>query len=153
LSYADHLHKSYQDWETRWENVRELITFATDVTPASDPEDGTSNIAVQELDDEGSMIITEQNNGLSTTAEATYPSVIDLTEDEEAIPDQAEVYVSNNKSNLGWCLLRVRVTPLRLFLQNTSLSTDTMVRDDESKTEVCAIGQNLYHTHAKSCRR
>jgi len=31
LKYADHLQKTQPDWESRWENVRELITFATEV--------------------------------------------------------------------------------------------------------------------------
>ena len=31
VSYEEHLRKTQPDWDVRWENVRELITFATDV--------------------------------------------------------------------------------------------------------------------------
>lgn len=31
IGYEDHLRKTEPEWETRWENVRELITFAGDV--------------------------------------------------------------------------------------------------------------------------
>jgi DNA helicase-2/ATP-dependent DNA helicase PcrA len=32
LNYADHLQKTQTEWESRWENVRELITFATEAS-------------------------------------------------------------------------------------------------------------------------
>ncbi|KAG7451185.1 UvrD-helicase-domain-containing protein [Guyanagaster necrorhizus] len=31
IDYQEHLHKTQPEWETRWENVQELITFASDV--------------------------------------------------------------------------------------------------------------------------
>lgn len=31
MDYQDHLRKTQPDWETRWENVKELITFAKEV--------------------------------------------------------------------------------------------------------------------------
>ncbi|KAJ2926931.1 hypothetical protein H1R20_g10172, partial [Candolleomyces eurysporus] len=31
IQYQDHLRRTQQDWETRWENVKELITFAKEV--------------------------------------------------------------------------------------------------------------------------
>jgi len=31
IGYEDHLRKTQADCETRWENVKELITFATEV--------------------------------------------------------------------------------------------------------------------------
>jgi hypothetical protein len=31
IDYEGHLKKTQQDWESRWENVRELITFASEV--------------------------------------------------------------------------------------------------------------------------
>lgn len=31
IGYEDHLRKTQQDWESRWENVQELITFASEV--------------------------------------------------------------------------------------------------------------------------
>lgn len=31
VAYEEHLKKTQSDWESRWENVQELITFASDV--------------------------------------------------------------------------------------------------------------------------
>ena len=31
INYEDYLRKTQQDWESRWENVQELITFASEV--------------------------------------------------------------------------------------------------------------------------
>ncbi len=31
IAYEEHLRKTQPDWDIRWENVRELITFASDV--------------------------------------------------------------------------------------------------------------------------
>jgi len=49
INYEAHLRKTQQDWETRWENVKELITFASEVeagvptSPAVDLADETSD--------------------------------------------------------------------------------------------------------------
>lgn len=32
IGYQEHLKKSQPDWDTRWENVQELISFASDAT-------------------------------------------------------------------------------------------------------------------------
>ncbi|KIM39808.1 hypothetical protein M413DRAFT_74334 [Hebeloma cylindrosporum] len=37
LNYEDHLKKTQQDWESRWENVQELITFASEVESEATP--------------------------------------------------------------------------------------------------------------------
>lgn len=42
LGYAEHLQKTQPDWESRWENVRELITFATESTSQVSSEPATS---------------------------------------------------------------------------------------------------------------
>lgn len=31
IDYEEHLKKTQQDWQSRWENVQELITFASDI--------------------------------------------------------------------------------------------------------------------------
>jgi len=31
VQYEEHLKKTQSDWESRWENVQELVTFASDV--------------------------------------------------------------------------------------------------------------------------
>jgi len=32
IDYQEHLKKAQPDWDTRWENVQELINFASDAT-------------------------------------------------------------------------------------------------------------------------
>ena len=31
IKYEEHLKKTQQDWQSRWENVQELITFASEI--------------------------------------------------------------------------------------------------------------------------
>lgn len=49
LEYEDHLRKTQQDWESRWENVQELITFASEVesevTPPEHPSEHGGDVA------------------------------------------------------------------------------------------------------------
>lgn len=54
ISYEDHLRKTQPDWDTRWENVQELITFASDVQ--SDLEDNIS-IKTQETGENSSRYV------------------------------------------------------------------------------------------------
>ena len=42
IDYEAHIKKSQQDWETRWENVQELINFASPVVIV--PEEKLSSI-------------------------------------------------------------------------------------------------------------
>jgi DNA helicase-2/ATP-dependent DNA helicase PcrA len=44
IHYESHLRKTQQDWETRWENVKELITFASEVE-AGAPASATVDLA------------------------------------------------------------------------------------------------------------
>ena len=37
IKYEDYLRKTQQDWESRWENVQELITFASEVESETHP--------------------------------------------------------------------------------------------------------------------
>ncbi|KAE9400182.1 UvrD-helicase-domain-containing protein [Gymnopus androsaceus JB14] len=50
ISYEEHLRKTQPDWDTRWENVQELITFASDVQ--SDLQDSPSTVETQEPGEE-----------------------------------------------------------------------------------------------------
>jgi hypothetical protein len=109
LNYADHLQKNYPDWESRWENVRELITFATDVVPASTNTGevantegepgaftGQENVPSEEAVAASTSQAVEEETAKAKKDNVTSREVIDLTEDEfdeEVLPDQAEVYV------------------------------------------------------------
>lgn len=74
--------KSQQDWESRWENVQELITFATEVGTDLGPEQlGTATVGVT-VQDNYHWVDGEQEGGVDVD-EADVFGVIDLTSDEE----------------------------------------------------------------------
>ena len=50
VEYQDHLRKTQPDWETRWENVKELITFAKEV----EEQNARDNATLAENEDESS---------------------------------------------------------------------------------------------------
>ncbi|KDR76278.1 hypothetical protein GALMADRAFT_225966 [Galerina marginata CBS 339.88] len=72
INYEDHLKKTQQDWESRWENVQELITFASEVEAEAQkqktqPAEGPSNAVIEErsvLRDflQASMLSSEGDN-------------------------------------------------------------------------------------------
>lgn len=47
IQYQEHLKKTQQDWDSRWENVQELITFACEI------ETDSSKINNSEIQVEG----------------------------------------------------------------------------------------------------
>jgi len=47
IEYEEHLRKTQQDWQSRWENVQELITFASEI------EADVASKAHQQLPEEG----------------------------------------------------------------------------------------------------
>jgi DNA helicase-2/ATP-dependent DNA helicase PcrA len=51
IKYEDYLRKTQQDWESRWENVQELITFASEVeseTPPPNPQPSEPSEAAEQ---------------------------------------------------------------------------------------------------------
>lgn len=110
LGYADHLQKSYPDWESRWENVRELITFATESKEGgtashsstsepnqqpSTPQEGGSQSA---LGDTGLLppeIPASSGESLTEEAEGVRFEGASQLKEEIIRPDQQDVYVSS----------------------------------------------------------
>lgn len=45
IEYQQHLQKTQQDWETRWENVQELITFASEENDPIDQSQSETDVA------------------------------------------------------------------------------------------------------------
>ncbi|KAG8817453.1 hypothetical protein FRC17_011223 [Serendipita sp. 399] len=138
LNYADHLMKTQPDWETRWENVRELITFATE--PNSNGGPGTE--APSAAPDTEPVIIEEGE-------EFSVP-VTPATEPEQFLGEPKTVFkatkgATSEESELAEGIDEAAgydvqiITPLRHFLQTTSLSTDATVNDDESQGEKVVI--------------
>lgn len=61
-SYEKHIHRTYPDGLTRWENVQELLTFAEELCPSPPEEEQSPTPAPGEdgnaivLDDDGNVI-------------------------------------------------------------------------------------------------
>ncbi|KAG8879630.1 hypothetical protein FRB98_005594 [Tulasnella sp. 332] len=102
IDYEAYLQKTHSDWESRWENIRELINFAEETSgqPLLDASQLTSvgSTARKEftLEDDGTL--TESGD-----------------EGSELAADEGE-------------------TPLRRFLQASSLSTDTQTSESDSNS-------------------
>ncbi|KAG8816563.1 hypothetical protein FRC17_000283, partial [Serendipita sp. 399] len=131
LNYADHLMKTQPDWETRWENVRELITFATE--PNSNGKLGTETPSAALNTKPASIEEGEEFSvpGTPTTEPEHFLGEIEtgtfeVSELAEGTDETAEYDVQV-------------ITPLRHFLQTTSLSTDATVNDDDSQGEKVVI--------------
>ncbi|KAF9267802.1 UvrD-helicase-domain-containing protein [Marasmius fiardii PR-910] len=63
INYEDHLKKTQSDWESRWENVQELITFASDVdADIKARDDGANTDTPLRLFLQASMLSSEGDN-------------------------------------------------------------------------------------------
>jgi hypothetical protein len=45
IKYEEHLKKTQSDWESRWENVKELITFASEMEAQNQAEEAADAVA------------------------------------------------------------------------------------------------------------
>lgn len=83
VDYEAHLKKSQQDWESRWENVLELLTFATEVCTDLEPERlGTDTVRVTVHDKD--WVDPELEVEFEVDADnADVFDVIDLTSDDD----------------------------------------------------------------------
>ncbi|TFY82118.1 hypothetical protein EWM64_g1894 [Hericium alpestre] len=112
IKYTDHLKKSHEDWETRLENIVELINFASqeketalDAPPTEAAKVPVRDHRATQLEDEGLVIIEDDSrNAMSQSTDA-----------------------DDNADN---------ETPLRQFLQASMLSTDSQTKDDDNKDKV-----------------
>lgn len=80
LDYAEHLRKSHQDWESRWENVQELINFATE---APSPTEIAQELGITAVEGKQDNASTETINASGSAPPPKVVTVIDLTEDDQ----------------------------------------------------------------------
>jgi len=78
-SYEDHLRRTQPDWQSRWENVQELINFASDVQ--LDTNDATGSGTFERPEELGIQAL-EESSGMHETsveefAEAETKCVLD----------------------------------------------------------------------------
>ncbi|KAI9057301.1 P-loop containing nucleoside triphosphate hydrolase protein [Trametes sanguinea] len=116
IHYKEHLTKTQPDADSRWDNVQELINFASEVEH-SGPEEVIMRMfeadeALHEKDSEG------------TDGEESQEEWEDIVADFDA--DQSQGTAPGD-------------TPLRLFLQASMLSTDTETAEDEKSKEKVTI--------------
>lgn len=69
INYEDYLRKTQQDWESRWENVQELITFASEVE--SDVTSTTKKLPLEHLLNEA-----EETTGVAEEYGLSNPTVL-----------------------------------------------------------------------------
>ncbi|KAI0951320.1 hypothetical protein AcW1_008388 [Taiwanofungus camphoratus] len=120
IKYESHLKKTQQDWESRWDNVQELINFASEVESSiSRQESGTDTVDIED----------ESASGWDDVFE-------DFDEDQSGGVGSAEFRHHTDGKGKGKTQELMsqsqRDTPLRLFLQASMLSTDTKAQSDEA---------------------
>ncbi|KAG9030179.1 hypothetical protein FRB95_004272 [Tulasnella sp. JGI-2019a] len=104
ISYEAYLEKAHSDWESRWENIRELINFAEETSNSTQSED------LPKAEPGRKEFILEDDGSLTQTTEGEPNIKIDDGE-----------------------------TPLRRFLQASSLSTDTQSSESDSNSAKVTI--------------
>lgn len=136
------------EWEARWENVQQLITFATDVGQAEGQSSATTEPQPEDLE-----LSVNSKSPLSTTivAKKQDHEVIDLTldDDEDNAADGGEQEQGEEDLTMGYehlasilekpvlTLAPTRSTyPLRQFLEASMLSTDAQSAEAENNEPV-----------------
>jgi DNA helicase II / ATP-dependent DNA helicase PcrA len=107
LEYQEHLRRTHQDWESRWENVNELISFATEAS-ASQSQPIESIVGQSQTEHTQNDASTE---AISTSADIeSIPSVIDLT----SLPDESDDEGEENENETS--LEAAEPTYIRSFI-------------------------------------
>ncbi|KDQ59189.1 hypothetical protein JAAARDRAFT_655375 [Jaapia argillacea MUCL 33604] len=121
VQYEDHLKKTQQDWETRWENVQELINFASEVET-----DMSFDRVMEDLEKRvgGEVDWQDEGRALEEMELDEVGFVVDdgRTKGKDKGKEKAQ---SEKRDNV--------TTPLRAFLEASMLSTDVEDQNGESK--------------------
>jgi DNA helicase II / ATP-dependent DNA helicase PcrA len=141
IGYEEHLRKTQSDFDSRWENVDELINFATQANDAADIGAVSTDLDIKEAEQDA-LDVDWQDSSLYE----------DLDRDGlvEIIPRKADTVAAGKPSPKSMeyvdlfstaCTLTgsTRTTPLRTFLQASMLSTDSETQDDQAAQEVRLI--------------
>ncbi|KAJ3808888.1 P-loop containing nucleoside triphosphate hydrolase protein [Lentinula aff. lateritia] len=98
ISYEDHLRKTQPDWESRWENVQELITFASDVQ--SDWQDGLAVTASEDAQ-------TSRETPLRLFLQASMLSSEGDQQSKEAENEKVTISTCHSAKGLEWPVVMV----------------------------------------------
>ncbi|KAJ3512674.1 hypothetical protein NLJ89_g3394 [Agrocybe chaxingu] len=97
INYEDYLKKSQQDWESRWENVKELITFASEV----ETEGPKHNFSV--IDADGNPIgPAEEQTILRQFLQSSMLSTEGDNETEDESKDKVTLSTCHSAKGLEW---------------------------------------------------
>ncbi|KAI0661646.1 UvrD-helicase-domain-containing protein [Cubamyces menziesii] len=119
IKYREHLVKTQPDAENRWDNVQELINFASEVERTA-----PTDVAQKILKADEALRRNKKRDKDNETGEESEEDWDDELNDFDT--DQVEEGQSQNAST---------DTPLRLFLQASILSTDTETPEEEKSKE------------------
>ncbi|KIK63032.1 hypothetical protein GYMLUDRAFT_41333 [Collybiopsis luxurians FD-317 M1] len=139
ISYEDHLRKTQPDWDTRWENVQELITFASDVQ--SDLE---NDVAVDtDQDQEGS-----RDTPLRLFLQASMLSSEGDQQTKEGESEKVTISTCHAAKGLEWPVVMVPAVEHGTF---PFYRTDDVEEERRLLYVACTRAQSLlYLTHATS---
>ncbi|KAI0833387.1 UvrD-helicase-domain-containing protein [Trametes gibbosa] len=110
INYEEHLRKTQPDYESRWENVQELVNFASEVERSAPDDIGRG------MEHADAEIHKEKGE--------------DEEESEEEWADEVDEFDADEVEE-GQVRPARGDTPLRLFLQASMLSTDTQTPEEE----------------------
>ncbi|KAJ3545974.1 hypothetical protein NMY22_g2239 [Coprinellus aureogranulatus] len=96
VEYQDHLRKTQPDWETRWENVKELITFAKEV----EEQNARDNAAIADAEDESSLNI--EMSALRQFLQVSMLSSAGDNESEESNQEKVTITTCHSAKGLEW---------------------------------------------------
>lgn len=136
INYVEYLKTTQQDWEARWENIRELITFATETVPTAGMET-TITVPTSPTSTEPIPLSAVGDDESESSSFAT--PFIGKDTPEEDWGSQSKpilIFEDDQEEEEAPSLLPEKMTPLRAFLQATSLSTDTLVNEDDTQEKV-----------------
>ncbi|KAI0775289.1 UvrD-helicase-domain-containing protein [Trametes elegans] len=114
VNYQEHLRKTQPDFESRWDNVQELVNFASEVERTA-PAD-----VAKRMYDADEAVHTKDEGGGEESAEEWADELDEFDADQVEEGQQRPLRGD---------------TPLRLFLQASMLSTDTETPEEEKSKE------------------
>ncbi|KAI0368645.1 UvrD-helicase-domain-containing protein [Pilatotrama ljubarskyi] len=116
INYQEHLRKTQPDCESRWDNVQELVNFASEVEGVAPPD------VAKRMEKADQRILREKEDEDGDESEEEWADELDEFDADQVQDGQARTD-----------------TPLRLFLQASMLSTDTETPEEEKSKEKVTI--------------
>lgn len=101
VQYEDHLRKTQPDWETRWENVKELITFAKEVE-----EQNLRDAATREASADVSSLDVEMSP-LRQFLQVSMLSSAGDNDTEESSQDKVTITTCHSAKGLEWPVVMI----------------------------------------------